>query len=742
MINGRPLIAVITARPSEREQKIMLEGIMSEAEQYDFYIAVIANIYNFSNIKEYFSHVAVENKIYELSESERIDGIILMAETLSDSELKKRVLKKLSDTKVPIVVAGDVIEGYICINNDIIEDFHEIARHLTEVHNFTEIDIITGQAEYETSHERVQGVRDILDKKGIPFSDKNIIYSNYWTTGGEEVANEYISGKRRLPQAIICANDYMAYGLIDTFFKNGINLPDDVTVIGYEYSGERYYHSPILTTYYRNRSAVGAKAVNVLYSIMSGKNPEYKINTNGYMICGNTCSCGIDKKFLSKELEEVRTTQFFNSMTMCGNFEQKLAVCRSLNDYIRALQDYSYLIRNMKGLYLCLYEDWFSCKEKTPLDTDSNDKMMTFYRLISPVEYPSSPHYFIRKMLFPENLPGSGDKLFLYFVPMFTDGIEIGYFIFQYTTPDSYDTIAINWINSAVNALNVIRMKNDINELLEYNNLSAFRDTPTGLYNKEGIMREFERSLKKSSRDDMISAVMIKSRLFFDNSRIDLKNICVKIDLEIAECLKKVAVDSSAYCAKLQDKHFLFIAVGKLPEDYDKIISDRIITMITHSPVYRSADFMDNIISSGITCNISEINSENLIDILSDEINKKTALLFEKYRTADYNKYNNLRAEIYKSPEKQWNAENVCRDFHISSGHFRAEYKNIFGLSFHKDIIQSRIAMAKYLLMTTSLNLPAIAVKCGYDDDKYFIRQFRQITGTSPNAYRKFSVIS
>ena len=742
MINGRPLIAVITARPSEREQKIMLEGIMSEAEKYGFYIAVIANIYNFSNIENYFAHVAVENKIYELAESERIDGVILMLETVSYSDLKEKILKKLEGKKIPIVVAGDVIEGYTCINNDIRKDFHEIACHITEVHRFTDIDIITGQEEYETSHERVQGMRDVLEEKGINFSDENIIFSNYWITGGEKIANEYISGKRRLPQAIVCANDYMAYGLIDTFFKNGITPPEDVTVVGYEYSGERYYHSPILTTYYRNRSAVGAKAMNVLYSMISGNESENNVSLNGCMVCGDTCSCGIDKKFLGKELEEVRTAQFYNSMTVCGNFEQKLAVCRSLSDYIRALQDYSYLIRNIKGLYLCLYEDWFSLKEKSPLDIDSNDKMMTFYRLISPIEYPSEPHYFVRKMLFPENLPGSGDKLFLYFVPMFTDGTEIGYFIFQYTIPDSYDPIAVDWINSAVNALNVIRMKNDINELLEYNNLSAFRDTTTGLYNKNGIIRELERSLKKSSKDDTISAVMIKARLFFDNSRIDEKNISVKIDLEISECLKKAAIDSSAFCAKLQDKQFLFAAIGKLPENYDKIIADRVVSLITHSPLYKSLEYMDNIISAGITCNISEIDTKNLIDKLSDEINKETALLFEKYKTADYNKYNILRASIYKSPEKQWNAETVCRDFHISSGHFRAEYKNIFGLSFHKDIIQSRIAMAKYLLMTTSLNLLAIAVKCGYDDDKYFIRQFRQITGISPNAYRKFSVVS
>jgi YesN/AraC family two-component response regulator len=38
--------------------------------------------------------------------------------------------------------------------------------------------------------------------------------------------------------------------------------------------------------------------------------------------------------------------------------------------------------------------------------------------------------------------------------------------------------------------------------------------------------------------------------------------------------------------------------------------------------------------------------------------------------------------------------------------------------------------------MTTALSLPAVAGKCGYEDDKYFLRQFRQITGMSPNQYR------
>ncbi|MGN0622137.1 MAG: helix-turn-helix domain-containing protein, partial [Porcipelethomonas sp.] len=60
-----------------------------------------------------------------------------------------------------------------------------------------------------------------------------------------------------------------------------------------------------------------------------------------------------------------------------------------------------------------------------------------------------------------------------------------------------------------------------------------------------------------------------------------------------------------------------------------------------------------------------------------------------------------------------------------------------FGISFHQDIIQSRISLAKHLLITTKMNISSIAGRCGYDDDKHFMHQFKQSAGISPNMYRK-----
>lgn len=739
MGNSKKILGVVVGRASENVQKVMLEGIIAQAEKYGYDVAVITNMHNLS-YTDYFANVEVENKIFELMESPRLDGLIIMAETFPVNELQPTLLKRADKLDIPVVVSGDNIDGYVCVNNNVREDFREITRHLTEVHGFTDIHIFTGQYDLPTSHERVLGVRDVLEEKGIPFSEENVIYGNYWTTSGEALAEEYINGSRPLPQALICGNDFMAYGLMDKLFENDIKVTRNITIVGYEYVGERYYHYPILSTYARNRYNVGAKAVSIVNNMITGE-PVEDISLKGCMVLGASCSCGSDKRFLMKELDIVRRVRFHHDMTTCGNFEHQLATCRSLRDYIRALQDYSYLIRDSVGIYLCLYENWTNLKELSDLNKSSNNEMMTLYRIISPVEVSSEPHYYIRKMLYPDELYGSGDKKYIYFTPMFTNGIEFGYFIFQYTKPDGTDPAVVDWINSAVNALNVLRMKNDINELLEYSNLNAYKDTATGVFNKKGFIRELENAISKADKEEKISAILLKTRIFSDESRIDDKKISVKLDIEEVDAMKKLNPTGKVICGKLADKQFLYAVVGNNPDDFHDTIADRVKVLIEHAPFHKKMNKTDNIITGGITLNIGEKSAEEIIKSLVDETNNIIENISLQRKALCFPQFSDIRTEIYNNPEKKWDAENECRDLHLSCGHFRAAYKNLFGISFHQDLIQSRISLAKYLLMTTSLNLPAIALKCGYEDDKYFLRQFRQQTGLSPNTYRKSELI-
>ena len=91
---------------------------------------------------------------------------------------------------------------------------------------------------------------------------------------------------------------------------------------------------------------------------------------------------------------------------------------------------------------------------------------------------------------------------------------------------------------------------------------------------------------------------------------------------------------------------------------------------------------------------------------------------------------------MYRAPKNTLTTQEVCRQLCISEGYFRVIYKKAFGTSYMQDQIAARILYARYLLLTTAMSIYAVARRCGYSDEKYFDRQFRQSTGMPPMQYR------
>ncbi len=728
--NEQPLIGVVTASASLSEQRQILTGIISQAEEFGAAVAVFSNIYN---AEEYFAEVEVENRIYDYIVSKKLDGLILTAESFINPDVRDYIYRRLLErTDIPIVVTGAKLEGFPCVDTCVRTDVEDIVRHLMEVHGFRDIVLLTGGKEYETSLERVDGYRAVLEEFGVPFDEEKVIYGNFWTTSGEALANEYIAGTRQLPEAIVCANDYMAYGLCDAFLAAGIAVPKDVTVVGYEYVGERFYHAPILTTYQRNRQATGAQAVRTLWELMTGEAVP-PISLAGYMVLGDSCSCGADRKMLCKELETTRREQFYSNLNLVGNFEQQLTTCRSIDDYVHTLQQFAYMIRDVKALHLCLYETWCNTDiTGTPQDTE----MMVYYRIISQKNVADEPIYYRKYDLFPDEVPLSESGDVLYFCPIFFAGRELGYFLLQYDHPDCYDIIFRDWLKIATNALEILRMKNDIGTLLECRNLSEFHDSVTGLYNLNGLEHELHMPLKQASETDQLLLVMVRSELFQDSGSLEAQELSTRMDVELAEQLKKLGVEVNAFCARLSSKRYLLAAVGEYTMEMAQSLSEKLRTLILHAPLYSTKCGCSSLLLCTECLPAAGIDFSEALDTLHNTLENATAQLAERRNHPYYQQYTALRDMVYQKPEAYWDAQQACREFHLSYGHFRATYKALFDISFHQDVICSRISLAKYLLLTSALSLPMIADRCGYQDDKYFLRQFRQMTGMSPHAYR------
>ncbi len=96
-----------------------------------------------------------------------------------------------------------------------------------------------------------------------------------------------------------------------------------------------------------------------------------------------------------------------------------------------------------------------------------------------------------------------------------------------------------------------------------------------------------------------------------------------------------------------------------------------------------------------------------------------------------------LRKEIAEQPQKNWDFEEEAGKISISYSHFRRIFRELTGCAPNRFLIECRLNRAMHLLVETVLPLREIAHQCGFQDEFYFSRLFKQYKHYTPSGYRK-----
>lgn len=726
----RPIIGVIAAGASFIEQRQIINGIVAQAQLYNIDTAVFSNIYNPNITNE---QVFAENLIYELATSPELDALILISESFVNPDLRMKVREYLKkQLHLPIIVIGAKMDefdlnGVRFINTSDIGDIEDITDHLIERHGFTKIDIISGFEYLEASHLRVEGYKRSLERHGIEFDERRVIFGNFWYNTGEELAKSYISGERPFPQALICCNDYMAYGLLDVFSENRIPIPQKMTVIGYEYIRERVLHSPTLTTYQRARVEIGRSAVKLIFEkLNTGKDADF-IPPKGRLISGNTCSCGCDPVRMNDELKSAREKEFYESQNLMSQLEPQLTACQTLDDFIKIAGDHQFLVRYVQDIYLCLSENWFDTNAMSESDFVSFRSMIPWHD----TSVRTMDRYKLSAIF-----ADSEQAAVYYFNPLFYSDRMFGWITLRYDNPDTYDDIYRYFLKTISNALVFMRMKNDISYLMECQNLSEYYDSETGIYNGKGFVNALKYAVSGASKGQRIIFILMRTQLLSYEASMDDLEKKISIATEMADCIKLLTRYKGDLCGRIDRNLYAFASVGDYPEDFADTLVDKLRTLVIHKTYYVNDYGMGSFACSGLSENAEDFDFEKCKSQLVADIKDQTEHLMQKSSITNYGKFSEYRNNIYLHPTDDVDVDSICKCFCFSTGHFRHLYKSCFDVSFHQDCILSRMTLAKFLLCTTSLDVNVIASRCGYDDQKYFMRLFQQNTSYTPSKYR------
>lgn len=690
-------IAVITARADDNEQKEILCGIAEAAFAADADTVVYSNIYNHwveDTILNY------ENIIYSLFEPRHFDGAIITAEAFRDISILNGVVEKLKKSKLPAVVIGGELESFESIYSDDESDMESITEHLIK-HGFTDIDILTGVRGDKIAERRAAACKNALNKHGIQFDESKLHYGDFWNTSGEALAQRYINGELPFPQAVICTNDYMAFGLCDALLSAGISIPERLSVTGYDYTGGRTYHLPLLTTMRRNRRKLGHYAVNRLLKC------KYSTEDKDKFISGDSCPCGVVQSQLSDELYAERINQCHTIMSSAAQFSSRLTACKTLAEYTAVLSEFFYLLHSAEYLYLCLDSEWGSAKF-------SGDEYLCCK--ISADEVCDIPERFSANNL----PPVFSEKCGVYFFsPLCFQTRLFGYTVLRYSYPTSYDFSFRDWSKTVADTLEFLRMKNDIHYLTQCQRASSLYDALTGFYN----LRQF-RQITEEIQDFSIHA--IKLGFASDVEFIYGENYRSDIISAAAGAIKKACTKHEICCRAYDDTFFILSKGGEatLSEKLDIILFNA----------------LGNFDERQVVVSCAKLDKGTIDEVYETVIVKSeqnSSSVRERMTLQHYNSLLGLRKGLVTAPHKALTLSDASRKLCVSEGHFRLIYRECFGVSYNQDCINTRVMKACYLLITTAMSIYAVAVNCGYKDEKFFARQFGKFKGCSPMEYRK-----
>lgn len=483
----RKKIGVLIGSVTHNFSSRVCQTISAKAEEcgYDVYYFTTFNSYG-----DNLLYAEGEQQIFSLPDYSVFDGIILALDTLNISDGEEKLLERLKGLSCPVVSLRVPVDGFYNVMVDENVSMERMIRHFVEVHNFRDICFMTGRMELEDARLRFECYKRVMEESGIAVTEDMIYYGDYWKAKAKSAVDHFLSGRMSTyPQAIICANDYMALAVCRELGERGIRVPEDVCVSGFDDLLEAQHSEPPLTTVAVNFEEMALRAVELIDEIDQGMTPDKVQRISTQEKYRGSCGCKrhkVTNKFysLTRELEERKEINYqtiFMNADLEGITDEKELLCMA--------HKYNFQ-NNAKKMWICLCD---ATEELTEEERNLGD-MRTEYTqnmVLRAVKSPTNAlslmtKKFKRSELIPEEERSEIENGSFYFVPLHYKNHNLGYVAATYDNFGHYGDFMQPWaMNFAVAYENYflherLNAMNDIKRMYK-------EDTLTGISNRRGF---------------------------------------------------------------------------------------------------------------------------------------------------------------------------------------------------------------------------------------------------------------
>ena len=498
-------IAVFICAISLENQQKNVRGILRAAKAEGLVVYIFTCHLNFMARVE--SQEGTYN-IMRLPDLSHFDGAILMKNTIQYAPAAEELEKRIRASQIPCVSIDQELEGMRNVMVDNYRAQYEMVRHMVSSHGAGRLCFVAGYPGNPDGEERKRGFLDACRDFSIDEGNWEILDGNYSIDSGMVAAEQVLSRGKGLPDAFVCANDQMAIGVIERLRAEGVRVPEQVAVTGFDADeiGDAFH--PMLTTVKKGQEEAGEIAVRMLV----GKEKESTVTLEGTLIPGESCGCVLENNLRVKALRGEYVAQSLlirQTGDFIRNMSSDFAEAECLEEFYELLKHYIH-VGDMKSCYLCL------CDEKQVFHrTDASEvKRMdlsdvnTRYTETSsiPVAYRNGKFvegcFFKTGLVLPELFEKEDAAGYYVVTPVSYRRCCFGYMVTADSEFPIQSDLFFSWIANVSIALENIRKHILMKELVDRLNEMWVYDAMTKLYNRGGFFRvadEYLEELKKKN---------------------------------------------------------------------------------------------------------------------------------------------------------------------------------------------------------------------------------------------------
>ena len=220
------------------------------------------------------NNIVIERKYLKALYEKYADGLILLT-----ARMEKDRIESLAE-KYPVVLACEYLKGSnistVSINN--ISAARRATEHLIKL-GHKRIAHITGPMNVILSRDRLKGYKQTMKTYGSEIDPLLINEGDFYYKTGYDLMLKLMSIDNP-PTAIFAANDEMAIGAIKAIQSQGLKVPEDIAIVGFDNIKMSAFFSPSLTTISQPTYKIGEKAMNLLLNLFRGK----KLKKNQFVL--------------------------------------------------------------------------------------------------------------------------------------------------------------------------------------------------------------------------------------------------------------------------------------------------------------------------------------------------------------------------------------------------------------------------------------------------------------------------